>query len=154
MCVCGLNGHNPLSPYQGQLMVCSHLVQLFISHTHFSVTSSHSSSILLPPLSSVIIQVLSQGSSNWFYGETGQQHLEEWVTDPCQTNWLQAALCIIVRLQKEVNNSHCLGRVTPSTEISWAGFVSASCSGLCKGMPMRLFCLAWGPNSSHTSQTP
>lgn len=54
-----------------------------IYHTHISL-SPHSTSppgvttsILLLPLSSVIIQVLSQGSSNGVFGTTGQQHLEE-----------------------------------------------------------------------------
>lgn len=63
---------------------------------HSTSPAGSTSSILLQPLRSVIIQVLSQGSSNGLYGKTGQQHLEEWITDPCQTNRLQAALCIIV----------------------------------------------------------
>lgn len=74
----------------------------YLSVTHISL-SPHSTSpagvttsILLPPLSSVIIQVLSQGSSNRLYDKTGQQHLDEWITDPRQTNRLQAALRIIV----------------------------------------------------------
>lgn len=60
------------------------------------ISSFSHTSILLPPLSSVLFQVLSQGSSNRLYGKTGQQHLEGWFTDPCQTNRLQTALCIIV----------------------------------------------------------
>lgn len=90
-------------PTEGRLMVRSHLIQLLISHTRFSVTSSHITSRChhqYPPPALLVskpkAQALSQGCLDGLYGKRWERRSEEWITDPWQTNWLQAPPCIIV----------------------------------------------------------
>lgn len=69
----------------------------FLSHLvpHHQLVSPPASSFGLcaPALSKPKAQTLSQGSSDGLYGKRWG---EERITDPWQTNWLQAPPCIIV----------------------------------------------------------
>lgn len=109
----------------------------YLSHTHFSVTSFHITTWCHhqhPPPASELCHYPSAFSgllkwSLWYnrttaLGRMTYTSLPDKQTPGCT---LHNCHCRDLRLQKEVNNnSHCLWRATPSTEISWAGVMDLS----------------------------